>query len=575
MIKLGNPFSEGREYEKLIASLEDSLRDGVVESNQQIFTFRKEDLAYRLDQKADVLDIHVTGKRHGAPMQFQRNVHFSFAQQLLTWTHATELPDDKSAFEAVYTYRLAPSGLTDFNEGSVTSTLVRVLARELKFLYETMDQAYRRAFIDEASKPALDYVVALLGITRNEAVKAKGKGTFARQAATPDRVEIRLGTRVADVRGRVFETTEADEIPANQPSVEIEVQAITPGRDGNVAANTITIMPTPPIGVNSVTNNKALEGGEEEEPDAQLRERAKHALETSGKATLNAIKFAVRDVDGVVGVEVADYSSDDSIPLGEVRVRFFGGDEDKVKTAVEQTRAAGISPRLEAILEILVFGTFYVIPDKSFSEEARSSFKAAVVAALKKLGIGEPLVVRRLNALVYDIPGLAEVAEAKLKSSKNVEIKDTYFPARTELLRPDEANKANIAVIRLDALQAAIAEPKTQPSTITIKVKDENNAAVPFNEFSLALNATFYAPFKNAPNSKERVGSMIRTIKFANSADGKFEITKDDISKDKNVNRAINLSPDQDATKIEVLLNAAAYSGLKETKVIADLSSLL
>jgi len=442
--------------------------------------------------------------------------------------------------------------LNDFNEGSVISTLVHVLSRELKFLYEAMDQAYRRAFIDEASGPALEYVVALLDIRRNEPVKATGAVTFARKTPTSNSVAIKAGTRVTDTRGRIFETTARVEIPANQPDVKVAVQAKAPGSEGNVAANTITIMPTPPIGVNTVTNGLPLTGGKDEEPDEQLRERAKHALETSGRATLNAIKFAVLDVDKVEGVEVADRSMDDSIPLGEVRVRFSGGDVDKVREAVEQTRAAGIFARLETITEVLISGAFYVIPDKSFTEIARTDFNAAVVAALEKLKIGEPLSVRRLNAFAYDIPGLAEVAEAKLKSSKEPsgEIQETYFPARTELLRPD---KAHLAVRRLDKLKAT-----PQGSQITIELIDETSAPVTFNQFSLALSATLYAPFKTTPEVKERVGSLIRAVEFKKSDKAVLTITKQDVE----------LDDEHDPTNIEVSLHAAAYPGLAEANKV-------
>ena len=49
------------------------------------------------------------------------------------------------------------------------------MAREFKLIYEQMDQAYRRAFIDYAQGFALDNVVALLGISRNLALPGKAR----------------------------------------------------------------------------------------------------------------------------------------------------------------------------------------------------------------------------------------------------------------------------------------------------------------------------------------------------------------------------------------------------------------
>ena len=149
--------------------------------------------------------------------------------------------------------------------------------------------------------------------------------------------------------------------------MDVAIEAVQPGPDGNVGSGAITVMPTPPPGVNSVTNAAPTGGGRAAEPDEQLRERAKHTLERAGNSTLGAIKFAVLGIDGVDGVEVLDFSRDGSIPLGEVRVRYSAGSPEKVgakvEAVVESTRAAGIHAILEAITSVLISGIFYVIPD--------------------------------------------------------------------------------------------------------------------------------------------------------------------------------------------------------------------
>jgi hypothetical protein len=149
-------------------------------------------------------------------------------------------------------------------------------------------------------------------------------------------------------------------------SVTVPVEAVEPGPEGNVNSGAVVIMPTPPPGVDGVVNEAPISGGQSAESDEQLRDRAKHALERKGNATLAAIKFAVLDVDGVEGVEVVDNSADSAIPLGEVRVRYSGGDDAAVLAVVEQTRAAGILARLEKINEVLVSGVIYVLaaPDR-------------------------------------------------------------------------------------------------------------------------------------------------------------------------------------------------------------------
>ena len=143
---------------------------------------------------------------------FRPDVHFRLGNNRIIWLHATEKPLDGGRLEVEYTYREPPAGLTDFNPGSVVGTLVRAVARELKLLYEQMDQAYRRAFIDEANGAALDNVVALLNVTRNPALKARGEVTFFRKSATNRNVPIPAGTRIEDASRRAFVTTKAAQI---------------------------------------------------------------------------------------------------------------------------------------------------------------------------------------------------------------------------------------------------------------------------------------------------------------------------------------------------------------------------
>ena len=156
MVELGNPFSQP--YQDLIASLEQSLREGVEQPVTERIIFQSSVTSYDLRYPA-VTILRVSGLVGGRNFTiFQPDVHFRLANNRIVWLHATEKPLDGGRLEVEYTYRERPAGLTDFNPGSVVGTLVRAVARELKLLYEQMDQAYRRAFIDEASGAGLDNV---------------------------------------------------------------------------------------------------------------------------------------------------------------------------------------------------------------------------------------------------------------------------------------------------------------------------------------------------------------------------------------------------------------------------------
>ncbi|HKP87314.1 MAG TPA: baseplate J/gp47 family protein [Blastocatellia bacterium] len=636
-------------FQELIDSLEDRVRHGVEQPASIIFFFKRAVTSYELPQDAFAVT-RVTGMVDAKFTVFEEGRHYSFSGNRLGWINANVRPDEGSRLEVEYTFRDLPSGLTDFNPGSVAGTLIRAAARELTLLYDQMDQAYRRAFIDQANGIALDNVVALLGVTRNPAQKAEGQVTFFRKKPPDKPVDIAKNTRVADQSGRVFVTVEEGRIPVADPrlteeerrtrvwaeeitanhrvknligqiigvwpkgsdpetaaplaavvdggderaiksapdpasplpdgdllvryiprSVTVAIEALEAGPDGNVNAGTITIMPTPPSGVDGVTNEERTTGGMEAEPDDLLRERAKHALERAGNATLNAIKFAVLDVDGVQGVEVLDHQTDDAIPLGEVRVRFSGGDREKVSEAVEQTRAAGIIARLDEIIEVLISGDFYLLPGSQVPDNAPARFMEAVVDAMQSLTIGAPLVVRRINALVYNVTGLADVAEAQLSFRKRDPAKpntfiedrvtDSYLTQSTEMVRPD---KARLEAKILIALQAIAHRKSGADIVIDMQITDATGA-VKFRSFTIDLRVTALARLKNQPDQlPERIGSFNKSVSFAESATAQLSFA---VAQEK-----IEFKPEIHESEVEFVIAAAAFPGLQETRIKFDIT---
>jgi len=209
MSELGRPFSEP--YQAVIDALEDRVRNGVEQPALARFTFEGIDGIYELPGTVHAVT-RVSGLRNRESYVFEAGLDYRFANNRVVWLEAAARPDQGTRFEVEYTYRERPAGLTDFNPGSVVGTLVRAVARQMKLIYDQMDEAYRRAFIDEATGVALDNVVALLGVTRNPALAATGEVTFFRKRATNTPVEVPTDTRVADESGRAFRTTDAGEI---------------------------------------------------------------------------------------------------------------------------------------------------------------------------------------------------------------------------------------------------------------------------------------------------------------------------------------------------------------------------
>jgi uncharacterized phage protein gp47/JayE len=542
----------------LVEALEGRLRDGVEQLRRTSVVFRTGVLSYQLPGPAAAIT-RVSGTRADRAEVFTAGTDYALRGDRLDWLAAAAPPAAGSRLEVEFSVRDAPSGLTDFNAGSVAGTLVRAVAREIAVLYAQMQEAYRRAFIDDADGVALDNVVALLGVTRTAAQPATGQVTFQRRRRTTQTVVVAAGTRVADPSGREFSTTTEARIPIDAASATVPVVAVLPGPEHNVNADTITVMPTPPAGVEAVTNQDPTSGGQPAEPDDRLRDRAKHALERAGNSTLDAIRFAVLEVEGVQDVQVLDRQVDARIPLGEVRVRYSGGNAVKVAAAVQAARAAGVIARVEATVTVWVSGTFQIFPAAAPAPGAVTEFLAAVVEDMTGLGIGEPLPVRRLNARVFAVPGLADVAEAQLDSHRPTPsdpevpiLTDPLLVGVNELIRPVPGGLSGVVLAALDV--TAHAATADGGYAITLRILDGQGGAASFRSLALDVAVTARATLRDNPTQPQvQVGSFTRNVGFTGPAATVAFTVADDLPDFRSADHV---------AEVEFTLVAAAYPRL-------------
>jgi hypothetical protein len=295
--------------------------------------------------------------------------------------------------------------------------------------------------------------------------------------------------------------------------------------------------------------------------DERLRERAKHELEREGDATLDALKFAVLEVDGVEGVEVLDHQRDDSIALGEVRIRYFGGDRNRVLEAIDRTRAAGIMVRAEEIVVVTISGTFYLLPATQVPAGAPAKFIQAVREEMQTLPIGAPLAVRRLNALAFGISGIADVAEARLqyrlpKGEKKEIINEPFAVARDQLVRPDDLDLKAVMLVKLNWASQRKATG-VNAYMIDIQIFDASGAPVEFRDFSIELGVTLRATLLLTPNQpQERIGDEFkRTVRFAAGATAQLAVQPADLS---------GFNATRHNPNVRFVITAPAYPGLEK-----------
>ncbi len=198
--------------------------------------------------------------------------------------------------------------ITDWHPGGVGRTILEVDAAALEDLYALVPAIAAGGYLATAQGPWLDLLVeSAYGLNRHPATFARGKVVLTAAPGfgpyTLDPGDLWVGT--AD--GLRYRNTTGGVLPAGG-TLEVEVQAESPGSRYNVPTGTITILHTPLPGV-SVTNRAdwLLEAARDEETDEELRRRARLRWASLGTgATRAAYEFWALAHPAVTKVRVLD-----------------------------------------------------------------------------------------------------------------------------------------------------------------------------------------------------------------------------------------------------------------------------
>lgn len=353
-----------RPYQDIVDDILTAIVGGVV--NEPIFFDVKEDRYALAQRAADVRGITGTVKTTSPDGEllllrrlFQKSVDYAFSptENAVIWQEGAIHPEDETLFYVDY-FRPANesrSPLNDINVGSVTRTLGEAIGREIATVYQQINQAYLSGFVDTAHGQALDLVVSILGVKRIPKDFAVGAVTFFRDPAAGDgAITIPEGTALTTEKAEAtFVTTQLRALQRGQARIEAPIRASgqSKGQAGIVASGKINTLAQPITGIARVNNLDATFLGAEGESDEELRARAKTVLRGIGKGTMAAILNAVAENRGKVIPPVLDAQTASGQPApGKISLlveckpeRFFS-----IRSAVEQTRAAGVQAKVAA-----------------------------------------------------------------------------------------------------------------------------------------------------------------------------------------------------------------------------------
>lgn len=219
----------------------------------------------------------------------------------------------------------------------------------------------------------LEAQAAQNSVTRDPGAYATGEVRFTvTEAGAAVPANVTVTTPQSNTGERLsYHTTERVEAGDNATTVLAPVQADERGPSHNTGTDTLTNLPSPPSRVQDVENPEPISGGEPEESNAELRERAMSALSRqSGGGTEWGIEGSVVEaLDGVGGDDVVTEAhrdgqptrpETDGAPYGVVVIDYDGPTDDL------ETPDGDPVDSLQGLVQSLApfgFGVFYESPD--------------------------------------------------------------------------------------------------------------------------------------------------------------------------------------------------------------------
>lgn len=279
--------------------------------------------------------------------------------------------------------------------------------------------------LDNAEGEDLDRLVAdrySPTIVRKGATPALVTLEFSRVAGALPGAVIAQGTKVRTTDGIEFETTAvATFLAGSTGPVSAPAQAVLTGQDGNVAETTITEFLTQPSDPNiTVTNPDVAAGGDEEETDPRLRDRARKFYLAARRGTVPAIEFGALTVAGVRQATAIEQLDDLGRPNGFVSLYIadaLGQANSALVAAVEvallEWRGAGVYVYVSAAVPSYVDIVLRLRFESGYdSTAAFEQVRLAVVAAVNRLAPGKTLTEALITKAIQTVPGVIVLDDA-------------------------------------------------------------------------------------------------------------------------------------------------------------------
>lgn len=333
---------------------------------------------------------------------------------------------------------------------SPLGVFLRIYAWVLNLLFSTLEDVYNSRFVDTAVGSSLLHLGRMIGLRLLGAQKAMGYLTFSGD----DNVEVPEGFLAETTAGIQYVTLSSGVITGG--SVTLPASAAVAGPDGNTAEETIKTITNPKLGIRSVINEKAFEGGRNTETDDEFRERYYLSVDFAGGVNIDAIIAEVyENVEAVIAVtgeeNDTDFESKSGLPPHSFEVVAYGGLDEDIAKAIYRRKAAGIQTFGNTMVPVVtaagkIYEVHFSRPApvgvwvKVFNLTTNSKFPLDGVERIKQaiiqhigvntrggLNIGQDVICVTLPTVVLQVPGVVDFdlqlsPDGETFTWKNIEI---------------------------------------------------------------------------------------------------------------------------------------------------------
>lgn len=279
----------------------------------------------------------------------------------------------------------------------------QAVASELFNLACYSDFVLRQAFVQSASGEYLDRHAEMRDTARKTGAKATGEITFYAAEVSESDIEIPAGT-ICSVAGSSyiqFVTTESGVIEAGEESVTLSAEALEAGSAYNAKAGTITVLVTPPGGVDRVENEFAFVGGWDAESDSALRKRllASYSVPPTGLSR-KSIAECVMKIDDVLDCNIVKHAANDMYVY--VKLKYPELTEEisaAINNAILVAEVTIVEPQIELATRDEYTLTITVNTDETDANAVYSAIRNAVKDYTDGIRIGEDVSLSEIYSI--------------------------------------------------------------------------------------------------------------------------------------------------------------------------------